>query len=66
METDKEVVSIIVSSDQQDILFDALYRAGNFDIPGRGLIYITPLEKAATYVPKSIRDRLDLDGEIGE
>ncbi len=64
-ETEKEVVSILVSSDQQDVLFDALYRAGNFDLPGRGSIYITPIEKAATYVPKAIRDRLDLDEGIG-
>ena len=64
-ETEKEVISILVSSDQQDVLFDALYRAGNFDLPGRGAIYITPIEKAATYVPKAIRDRLDLDEGIG-
>ena len=64
-ETEKEVVSILVSSDQRDVLFDALYRAGNFDLPGRGAIYITPIEKAATYVPKAIRDRLDLDEGVG-
>ena len=61
VETEKEVVSILVSSDQQDVVFDALYRAGNFDLPGRGMIYITPLDKAATYVPQAIRGRLDLD-----
>jgi nitrogen regulatory protein PII len=66
VETEKEVVSILVSSDQQDVVFEALYRAGDFDLPGRGLIYITPLEKAATYVPKGIRDRLDLDEGAGE
>ena len=65
VETEKEVVSILVSSDQRDVLFDALYRAGNFDLPGRGAIYITPIEKAATYVPKAIRDRLDLDEGVG-
>ncbi len=65
LETDKEVISILVSSDQKDVVFDALYRAGNFDLPGRGMIYITPLEKAATYVPKAIRDRLELDEGIG-
>jgi nitrogen regulatory protein PII len=66
VETEKEVVSILVSSDQQDVVFEALYRAGNFDLPGRGLIYITPLEQAATYGPKGIRDRLDLDEGAGE
>ena len=66
VETEKEVVTILVSSDQQDMLFEALYRAGNFDLPGRGMIYILPVERAATYVPKAIRDRLDLDEGIGE
>ena len=65
VETEKEVVSILVSSDQKEVIFDALYRAGDFDLPGRGMIYITSLEKAATYVPKAIRDRLDLDQGIG-
>lgn len=61
VETEKDIVTIVVSSDQQDALFDAVYRAGNFDVPGRGIAFITPLEKAATHVPKAIRDRLQLD-----
>lgn len=60
VETEKEVVTILVSSDQQDVLFDAIYRVGNFDVPGRGLVFVTPLDKAATYVPEAIRDRLEL------
>ena len=55
------MVEILVSSDQQDVIFDALYRTGNFDLPGSGAIYITPIDKAAKYVPKAIRDRLGLD-----
>jgi nitrogen regulatory protein PII len=61
VETEKDIVTILVSSDQQDIMFDTVYRAGNLDVPGRGVVFVTPLDKAATYVPKAIRDRLELD-----
>ena len=61
VETQKDIVTILVSTDQQDILFDAIYRAGNLDKPGRGIVFITPLDKAATYVPEAIRERLELD-----
>jgi len=62
VETEKEVVSIIVSAEQQDLMFDGLYRAGRFDLPGRGYIGIMPLDKAASYVPKAVRERLDIGG----
>ena len=63
VETEKEVVWIIVSTEQQDVMFDGLYKAGQFDLPGRGFIGIMPLDKAASYVPKAVRERLDLTDE---
>jgi nitrogen regulatory protein PII len=59
VETEKEVISILVSSEQRDLVYDTLYRAANLDVPGRGFIYLTPLEKASTYVPKSMLEPLD-------
>lgn len=59
VETEKEVISILVSSEQRDLVYDTLYRAANLDVPGRGFIYLTPLEKASTYIPKSMLDPLD-------
>ena len=32
--------------------------AGKLDTPGMGIIMVTPLEKAATYVPQEIVDKL--------
>lgn len=61
VETQKDIVSILVSSDQQDVMFEAIYRAASLDTPGRGVMYVTPLDKAATYVPKAIRERLEVD-----
>lgn len=61
VETEKDVISVLVSSAQQDLVFDAICRAGNLDLPGRGFIAIVPIDKAATYVPQAIRERLGLD-----
>jgi hypothetical protein len=58
IEAEKEVIMIIVSTDQVDRVFEHMYAAGNLDTPGMGMIYVTPLEKAATYVPHDIVDKL--------
>jgi nitrogen regulatory protein PII len=58
VEAEKDVISILVSSEQRDLVFDTIYRAANLDTPGRGIIYVTPLEKAATYIPESIMQRM--------
>jgi len=59
VEVEKDVISLLVSSEQRDAVLDHIYRAGNLDTPGKGYIYITPLEKVATYVPESMRERLE-------
>lgn len=66
VETEKEVITILVSAEQRDAVFDAVYKAGDLGRPGRGVVTITALEKAASYVPNAIRERLDLDEEAGE
>jgi len=59
VETEKDVVSVLVSSEQRDVVFDALYRAGEFDTPGAGFMYITALEKVATYLPENVLKSLN-------
>lgn len=59
VETEKDVVSVLVSSEQRDVVYDTLFRAGELNIPGVGFMYITPLEKVATYLPESILKSLD-------
>jgi nitrogen regulatory protein P-II 1 len=59
VETEKDVVSVLVSSEQRDVVFDTLYRAGELDTPGVGFMYITPLEKVATYMPENILKSLN-------
>jgi len=58
VEVEKEVVSVVVSSDQVDRIFERMYLAGKLDTPGMGFMYITPLEKAATYIPQEVIERL--------
>lgn len=58
VEAEKEVVNTVVAADQVDRVLEAMYLAGNLDTPGMGFIYVTPLEKAATYVPHEVLERL--------
>lgn len=58
VEAEKEVVSLLVATDRQDVMFEAVYRAAQLDVPGSGIVYITPIEKMATYVPREIRRRV--------
>ena len=61
VEVEKEVINIVVSTDQVDRVFEKIYLAGQLDTPGMGLMYVTPLEKAATYIPKEIIEKLSRD-----
>ena len=59
VETEKEVVSILVSSEQQDTVVNSICRAGKLDSPGNGYLYVTALEKVATYIPQDMRNELE-------
>lgn len=58
VETEKDVISVLVSNEQRDLVFETIFRAAGLDTPGRGFIYVTPLEKAATYIPESVMQRM--------
>ena len=59
VEVEKEVVNIICSSGQKEMVFNSVYLAVQLDTPGMGIAYITPLDKAATYIPQDVLDRLE-------
>lgn len=54
VEAEKETFHIIVSSDQANRVFESIYRCGDFDTPGMGFMWVTPVEKAATFIPEDI------------
>lgn len=58
IEVEKEVINILVANDQIDRVFEKMYVAGKLDTPGMGIMYVTPLEKAATYIPHEIVEKL--------
>ena len=64
VEVEKAVVNIVVSNDQIDRVFERLFEVGELSTPGRGLMYVTPLEKAATYIPSDVLDKLEREGQV--
>jgi len=58
IEVEKEVISIIVATNQIDRVFEKMFIAGKLDTPGMGIMYVTHLDKVATYIPQEIVDKL--------
>ena len=56
----KEVIRVIVSEEQASRVFEAMHLAAGLDTPGKGIIYLSDLENAATYIPE------DVLGSLGE
>ena len=59
VEAEKEIINIIVSSEQLNRVFDAMYLEGELDTPGMGFMYVTKLDKAATYIPNEVMERIN-------
>jgi Nitrogen regulatory protein PII len=57
VDAERDVVNVMVSSDEVDRVFERVFLAGKLDTPGMGFMYATPLMQAATYVPPSILSR---------
>ncbi len=62
VEVEKEVVNIVVATEQVDMVFDSIHQAGKLGTPGMGFMYVTPLEKAATYIPPHVVEKLAESG----
>lgn len=58
VEAEKEIINIVVGADDADRIFEAMFLAGKLDTPGMGFIYMTQLEKAATYIPQVVIEKL--------
>jgi len=59
VEAEKEVLGIVVATEHQELIVRAIYHAGGLDTPGGGYLYLTPLEKVATYIPRDAVERLE-------
>jgi nitrogen regulatory protein P-II 1 len=58
VDVEKEVINVVVSNDQVDRVFECMYLKGKLDTPGMGFIYTTRLDKAATYIPAEVVEKL--------
>lgn len=59
IEAEKEVVELLVGSDQANMVALTIFNVVELGRPGGGFIHLTPLESVATYLPKEIRNRLE-------
>ena len=55
----KEVIRIIVSEDQADLIFEAMFLAGKLDTPGKGIMFMTKLDRVATYIPDAVLNSIE-------
>lgn len=58
VESEKAFIYLIVADDEVNRVFDAIYTAGKLDTPGMGFMHVAKLDKATTYVPKDLLDKL--------
>lgn len=64
VEAEKEIIQIVVASEQVNRIFDAMYLAGKLDTPGMGFIYVTKLQKAATYIPQAVLEKIEAKNHV--
>ena len=64
VEAEKEIIQIVVASEQINRVFDAMYLAGKLDTPGMGFMYVTKLQKAATYIPQEVLAKIEAKSHV--
>ena len=60
IDAEKEVIQVVVSSEQAERVCESMYLAGDLDTPGMGIMYMSRLEKAATYIPPQVLEKLKI------
>lgn len=55
---EKEVITIAVSGEQRDRVFEAMSKAAELDTPGMGFMFVLPVEQAATFIPPDLLARV--------
>ncbi|WP_019895397.1 P-II family nitrogen regulator [Hydrogenovibrio halophilus] len=66
VEAEKEVIQIMVSRQQEEEVFAEMFEAGQLDTPGMGIMFVTPLDKAAAYIPPSVLERIEKDRVVAK
>ncbi len=55
----KEIIRIIVSKEQSNRVFESMYLAGDLDTPGKGIMWMSKLDRVATHIPKELLKRVN-------
>ncbi len=63
VEPEKEVINIVVPAEKADEIFEVMYFAGKLNVPAMGFIYMSSLDKAATYIPKEVAEKIGKETE---
>lgn len=58
VETEKDIVTMVSPVDNRDLVINHLYTKLGLDRAGAGVIYATPLDKMATYIPDDILQKM--------
>jgi nitrogen regulatory protein PII len=58
VEAEKDVLSIVVAEEYQELVARAMFHAAGLGNPGGGYLFVTPLEKLATFIPEDTMARL--------
>lgn len=58
VETEKDIVTMVSPVDNRDLVINHLYTKLGLDRAGAGVIYATPLDKMATYIPDDILEKM--------
>lgn len=66
VDTEKVIVYIVVPAEQADRLFERVFVSAKMDTPGMGMLWLTRLEKMATYVPHEVAARFGVHTEHRE
>lgn len=64
--TEKEIIYIAVPTEQADTLFERIFVSAKMDTPGMGILWMTRLDKMATYVPHELAARFGVHTERSE
>jgi nitrogen regulatory protein P-II 1 len=63
VDVEKEIITALVADDSVDRIFERMYFAGELDVPGGGIIYITKLDKMAMFIPHEVMERLSAESD---
>ena len=58
VETEKEIVVMVVANERRDIIIEELYRAAEMDSLTAGFIVVTEIDKMALYIPEESLNQL--------